>query len=588
MQRLTVKNKNFYKGGKQHYVYSGAIHYFRLLPSCWRDRMEKLKNCGFNTVETYTCWSLHERKENQFDFSGRLDLGKFIDMAGELGLDVIIRPGPYICAETDFGGMPSWLLNYPGIGLRSFDPIFLEKTERYFKELSKIIKPRLAANGGPVQMIQIENEYGSYGNDNKYKEALLKIWKKLGVESLFFTADGSDLDMQQNGGIDGVMHSMTFGSRPGACFEGLKRYGENQPLFCVEYWDGWFNTYGSDAALCEVEKIRAETAEFLSLGASFNYYMFCGGTNYGMINGANYYDDYAFQTTSYDYCAPINESGDLTEKYYAIKSEIEKHSGKRIEISVKNSEKKAYPSPEIRGFLPIEEVLKKIKKQVSPYPLSFEKLGVDFGYVYYKTKFDVWVDGKLTLFGLRDRATVILNGEIRGVIGQDSDCREICITVEKDGGRAELGLLVENRGRCNYGPHLKDGKGLIGALFRDKYLLNYENYPLTAGLPDDAEYRLTEEFGGAGFYKFGLKINEEPCDTFLYPSGFRNGCVYINGVNIGRFCNTQPPQRTLYVSADLLKKGENEIIVFDTDGTENPAAEFFDKPFYAGSGEKRR
>lgn len=587
MQRITVKNKNFYKDGKLHYVYSGAIHYFRVLPSCWRDRLEKIKNCGFNAIETYTCWSLHERKEGQFDFSGGLDLARFIDIAEETGLDVIIRPGPYICAETDFGGMPSWLLNYSGIGLRSYDRIFLEKTERYFKELAKIIVPRLAANGGPVQMIQIENEYGSYGNDEKYKRALLEIWKKLGADTLFFTADGSDFDMQQNGGMDGVMRSMTFGSRPTVCLEGLKRYGENQPLFCSEYWNGWFNTYGSDAALCEVERVKNETAEFLSLGSSFNYYMFCGGTNYGMINGANYNDDYMFQTTSYDYCAPISESGDLTEKYYAIKDEIEKYTGKKIDISVKNSEKKAYPAIKACGFLPLESVLGDVKSEKSPYPLSFEKLGVDFGYVYYTTEFDVWLDGKIKLFGLRDRATVIIDGNICGVIGQGTGCSEIELTVERYGGHRKLGVLVENRGRCNYGPRLKDGKGLSGVLFRDKYLLNYENYPLVAKVPENAEYKSVES-GGVGFYKFNLNISDFPCDTFLYPAGFKNGCVYINGVNIGRFCHTQPPQRTLYVSASLLKKGENEIIVFDTDGTADPTLEFFDKPFYAEIADKRR
>lgn len=587
-RQITINGRNFYKDGNIHYIHSGAVHYFRILPECWYDRLLKMKNCGLNAVETYVCWSLHERSEGVFDFKGRLDLGRFIDLAASLDLDVIIRPGPYICAETDFGGMPSWLLNYKDIGLRSNDSVFMEKVSNYFGVLAEIIVPRLVKNGGRVQMIQIENEYGSYGNDSEYKESLVKLWKTLGVDTLFFTADGAEYDMLQNGGTDGVLRALTFGSRPTKNFEELKRYPD-QPAFCAEYWSGWFNTYGNDPYICDPDKPCRETDEFIDLGASFNYYMFCGGTNYGMINGANFDNDYMFQTTSYDYNAPISEAGDMTDKYYSIKEELEKRTGKKISLDVKNTEKKAYPSLKASGFCELKEYLAGDTPVKSATPKSFESLGVDFGYVYYSLDFDVWQDSEMKLMGLFDRATITVDGKVRGVMGQGLDCNVVRFSAEKDYGRRKLGVLVENRGRCNYGPRLKDPKGLHGGvLLHDKFLMNYENYPLRAEINKKPIFgRLPEDSCRIGFYKFDLLIGEEPCDTFVYPSGFNNGCVYVNGTNIGRLCNCQPPQRTLYVAKELLKKGENEIIVFDTDGTDNPEIEFSDKPFYFEEGKKR-
>ena len=273
-------------------------------------------------------------------------------------------------------------------------------------------------------MIQIENEYGSYGNDEKYKLALKNIFEKYGIDGLFFTADGDDKDMIGNGKIDGAMQALTFGSRPDERFALLNEVcgGIPHPKFCAEFWIGWYNVYGGCRMERDDESVIADLKRFLQTGASFNVYMFCGGTNYGMINGANYYDDdFRFQTTSYDYLAPISEAGDMTEKYYKIKAAIEEFTGEKIDLPVKNSEKTAYPLLKPNGFCSLLNALDKIsgRKQVeSEYPLSFEKLGVDFGYVLYRTKMNVRESGELEVFGLKDRATVMLNGEIRGVLGQ--------------------------------------------------------------------------------------------------------------------------------------------------------------------------
>ena len=583
MEQITIKGDNFYKGGKKHLIMSGAMHYFRVLPCCWRDRLEKIKNCGLNAVETYVCWSLHEKTEGVFDFEGWLDLGRFIDEANDLGLDVIIRPGPYICAETDFGGLPSWLLKYK-IGLRCFDEVFLEKAEKYIKRLAEILVPRLAVNGGNVQMIQVENEYGSYGNDEKYKTALKNIYEKYGLNGLLFTADGDELDMLENGKIDGVFKALTFGSRPNERFSIFDKVCDKpQPKFCAEFWIGWYNFYGGRRMERDVESVVGDVEKFLQAGASFNIYMFCGGTNYGMINGANFADgDYRFQTTSYDYLAPVSESGDLTEKYYKIKALIEKYTGTKTDLPVKNSEKEAYPALKPNGFCSLDSAISESEVKESAYPLTFEEAGVDFGYMLYRTSRFVRQSGELEILGLKDRATVMIDGRIRGVIGQGTDQKTVFIDAEKDGGLKRIDVLVENRGRCNYGERLKDSKGILsGVVFRNKYLLGYANYPLRAVLPEKMVYENPEKGENkTGFYRFTLNA-ETPRDTFLYPRGFKNGCVYINGINAGRFCNVQPPQGTLYVSAGLLKSGENEIVVFETDGAENPYVEFFDKPVYA-------
>lgn len=582
MARITFDGKNFYKEGRVHQIISGAIHYFRVLPELWKDRLMKLKNCGFNSVETYICWSLHEKQEGKFNFSGQLDFGRFIDEAREVGLDVIIRPGPYICAETDFGGLPSWLLTYPDIELRCNNSIFMEKVYRYFHAIAPIISERLASNGGNIQMMQIENEYGSFGNDDRYKENLLRLFRECGFDCLLFTADGTAPDMLNNGGIEGALHALTFGSNPAENLAAIGKY-IGQPAFCAEYWNGWFNCYGENHHVRSADNVCEEAKKFLELGASFNFYMFCGGTNFGMINGANYADGkYSFQTTSYDYGAPLTEAGDMTEKYYKLKKIIEGYTEEHNDYPVKNSRKKAYPKLRSQGFASLLDNLASKRCIKSSFPLTFEKLGVDFGYVLYITQADIMEEGILCLRGLRDRAVISINGKIRGVYGQDTENTEIRLS--KADGKVRIEILVENRGRCNYGCQLKDPKGILcGVLYNEKFLMNFENYPLEAeGLIENISYGVADASSccTSGFYRFVLSV-DTPADTFLYPEGFINGCVYVNGKNIGRYCNYLPPQRTLYLPGELLKKGENEIVVFETDGTADPVISFFELPFYA-------
>ncbi len=316
---LTIQNEKFMLNGKPFQIYSGAIHYFRVLPEYWRDRLEKLKAAGFNTVETYVCWNLHEPKKGEFDFTGRLDIERYIKTAQELGLYVIIRPGPYICAEWDFGGLPAWLLKDKNMRLRCNDPVFLQHVSDFYAELFRRLAPLQITQGGNIIAMQVENEYGSYGNDKKYLNRIREIMLENGAEVLLFTADGTQKSMIAGGGIDGVYKTLNFGSRAATAFNALKGVQEHMPRVCMEFWCGWFDHWGGKHHTRGYKAVLKEMNDFFAQHAGFNFYMFHGGTNFGFTAGANHYLRYSPTITSYDYCALLNEYGDYTPAYHAVR-----------------------------------------------------------------------------------------------------------------------------------------------------------------------------------------------------------------------------------------------------------------------------
>jgi len=335
---LTIENGQFHMDGKPYRILSGAMHYFRICPEYWEDRMEKLRQCGFNTLETYCCWNLHERKEGIFDFSGRLDLVKYIRTAQKLGLNVILRPGPYICAEWDLGGLPSRLLR-DSIPLRCNDARFLNQLRPYLLKVFELVKPLLATRGGPIIAMQVENEYGSYGNDHDYMAAVNAIYDEGGIDCLRFTADGS-CDWTLSGGtLPGLPAAVNFGSGAVENFKSLRDFRRDDPLFCGEFWCGWFDHWYGPHHTRTVEDITAATKELVDTGASLNFYMFHGGTNFGFLNGANHTQgQYQPTITSYDYCALLTESGDLTPAYHAVRVLL----GATGELTVSDAPKAAY------------------------------------------------------------------------------------------------------------------------------------------------------------------------------------------------------------------------------------------------------
>ena len=578
MSRLSYDSNGFYLDGQPFQIISGTIHYFRVVPEYWEDRLRKLKECGMNAVETYTCWNLHERKEGVFDFSGGLNLAQYLETAKRLGLFVILRPGPYICAEWDMGGLPSWLMAVPGMKLRCYHEGFLSKVRNYLKELFNQIRPYLSENGGPIIAVQVENEYGSYGNDHRYMEAVRDIILENDVKSLLFTSDGPGYFMLNGGELKDTLATVNFGSNPKANFELLKRFRPEQPMMCMEYWNGWFDHWYEEHHTRASGDTADVMEEMLRMSASVNMYMFHGGTNFGLLNGANYDNGLQPTVTSYDYNCPLSECGDLTEKYHAIREMIQKYTGKVTELTVKNSVKQAYGKVKLTKSACLWDNLKEVSEEVvsTSYPQSFEEIGLDFGFILYVTKLKGPFETlDLSIDGLCDRALIFWRkaGEepkllgIKENTGKRDDTVHIGLKFEET---AELMILVENMGRVNYGGHILDGKGILrGVRIANQYLFGWDMYPISCEKIDTIAFKeaVEEHQQCPAFFKGTFEV-EEANDTFVRLDGFVKGIVYINGFCLGRYWNTVGPQKTLYLPAPLLKKGTNEIVVFELEATD--------------------
>lgn len=585
---LTYKDEKFYMDGKPFVIVSGTIHYFRVHQDYWYDRLLKLKECGFNCVETYTCWNLHEPEEGKFDFTGMLDIERYIDIANELGLYVILRPGPYICAEWEFGGLPAWLLKYNDMELRCYDELYLSKVKRYFTELLGRLRSKLATNGGNIIMLQIENEYGSYGNDKKYLKAIHNMYQELGMETLFFTSDGAEYSMLTGGALDGILSTANFGSRPLINKKMMDEYFPNQPFMCAEYWNGWFDHWGEEHHVRPYKEIVEDFKTFMDNDWSINVYMFHGGTNFNFWNGANHPGTYQPTVTSYDYGALLTEAGDRTEAYYKFREIlIEKFGDLVPNLTAKETDKYAYGKVKLKEQAMLFENLDNIANKIHvTAPKYMEDIGQNFGYVLYRTTingpFDNW---SLNIEHVHDRAQVFVDGVYKTTYTrwekiENEDKVKIPLGYNQ---YANLDILVENMGRVNYGPKLRDKKGATGIKFCSQYSNQYhfgwDMYSLPMNNLSKLIFKENVDINKIEpmFLKGYLEIEDEPKDTFLLLDGFEKGFVVINGFNIGRYYK-EGPQRTLYVPAPILKKGKNEIIVFESDKTSSLTVEFLDKP----------
>ncbi len=582
---LTYKNDKFYLDGEPYVVLSGAMHYFRIPKEYWYDRLLKLKECGFNTVETYTCWNLHEPVEGEFDFSGILDIERYVSIAEELGLNVILRPGPYICAEFEFGGLPAWLLTYENITLRCNDEVYLSKVKRYYNELLTRLKGHFSCDGGSIFMLQIENEYGSFGNDKEYLKSILNIYKENGIDCLFFTSDGACFSMLGGGALDDYLCVANFGSNPKDNLGFLKQFRPGQPLMCGEFWCGWFDHWFEQHHVRPVQEIIDCIRDFNELGASFNMYMFHGGTNFGFTNGANYDDFYAPTVTSYDYNAPLTEAGDRTEAYYKIRDLLNDTYHNVPELTAKETPKAAYGKLNFTEAAFLFDNLDNLSFPIATRaPMFMETFGQNFGYILYRTTVNgPCNDWRLEADAVHDRAQVFINGEQKAVFERWVKDSQIKADIKIPLGQGEsykLDILVENMGRVNYGHKLWDRKGLKGLRFNRQYHFGWETYPLEMKDLSKLQYKPIGEGKVIGpvFLKGFLEIEDTPCDTFLRLDGFTKGFVTVNGFNLGRYFNEAGPQKTLYVPAPCLKSGCNEIVVFESDFAETKIAEFLEKP----------
>lgn len=576
-RKLEISGDNFYLDGKPFRILSGAIHYFRVIPELWEDRLIKLKAMGLNTVETYIAWNFHETKRNTYDFDGPRDVFAFIKKAGELGLNVIVRPGPYICAEWDFGGLPAWLLADENMRVRCLHVPFLDAVEHWFDVLVPKLAELQTTRGGPVIAMQVENEYGSFGTDKKYMQYVEMGLKQRGIDVLLFTSDGWTDANLQGGTLPGVHKTVNFGTKAHDAFIKLRQVQPRGPLMCSEFWNGWYDHWGKPHHTKPAAEAAKVLDEILRCGASVNFYMFHGGTNFGFMNGANDDGNYWPTITSYDYDAPLNECGDPTDKFFAFREVISRHVSIADVPLPRQSKKKAFTGIRMLEQAPLFENLDKLAVPARrTTPEAMEKIGLSHGFALYRTEIIGPRSGEeLIVQEVRDRAQVFLGGEFLGTLerGKMPDA----LPVNFDQPKARLDILVENMGRVNFGPHLLDRKGITqGVRLGNQFLFHWHIYPLALNDLSKLTWKPLKTGTGPAFFRALFPVRE-PADTFLALPGWTKGVAWINGFNIGRYWE-RGPQRTLYVPAPLLQPGDNELIIFELHNTDTMAADFRAKP----------
>lgn len=573
--KFEICGDQFCKDGKPIKLISGAVHYFRNLPETWPDIFEKLRTMGCNCVETYCAWNMHEPKPGTFDFTGRLDIVRFIKEAEKAGLMVIVRPGPYICAEWEFGGLPWWIQREEGLEIRCRNEVYIRYFDRYLDELLGRVRPLLCTNGGPVILLQCENEYGYYGDDREYLSYLRDGYRRRGIDVPLFTSDGGSEDSLLDGTVEGCLPTLNFGSRVEENFKVHDQLFPNCPKVCMEMWDGWFDAWGDEKHHTTDPQVYAGVVRDMLKKGSLNIYMFIGGTNFGFTSGANHGEKFTPDVTSYDYDALLTECGDVTEKYKAVREVIREATGKELPPIPKDREKKAYGKVALTRSAGLLSNLDALSSPIhSDVPRAMEEYGIGYGYIAYRTVLNRdYRDAKLSFESLGDRAQVLVNGKLQG-IAYLNDSLEVTVNAKKGD---VLTILVENMGRANFGPKMMRKKGLPGrVLLGGKIHFSWDVYPLPmtdlSGLSfggDEAE--------APAFYE-GTFTVEEPADTFLRTDSFKKGFVVLNGFNLGRYWEVGP-QKTLYVPGPLLKKGENTLLLFESDGRKGKAeVEFVDRP----------
>ncbi|KAL0985676.1 hypothetical protein UPYG_G00160350 [Umbra pygmaea] len=568
---IDYKNNCFQKDGKPFQYVSGSIHYSRVPHYYWKDRLLKMYMTGLNAVQTYVPWNFHEEKQGVYNFSGDRDLEHFLDLANQTGLLVILRPGPYICAEWEMGGLPAWLLQKPNIVLRSADTDYLEAVNTWMAVLLPKIKRWLYTNGGNIISVQVENEYGSYYKcDFNYMRHLRTLFQFfLGENTVLFTTDGNTDKEMRCGTLEGMYATIDFGTDTNVsqAFSRQRRFEPRGPLVNSEFYTGWLDHWGDQHAQVDTQKVSSMLGEMLSLGASVNMYMFEGGTNYGYWNGADHDNSFRSVVTSYDYNAPLSEAGDPTEKLLAIQDTIRKYRDIPVGPMPPASPKMAYGFVTLTKVGKLSDLLDTVSPQgplVSHYPLSFEDMKQYYGFMLYRTKLPSDLPEETPLIsplnGVHDRAYVSVNGVFQGLLARDTT-----LVMNVTGKQGDLmDILVENMGRVNFGSKINDYKGLLSSLILGKDVLtDWQIFPLdideviTSGWPQAGQrpsptVPITGPSDGPAFYHGILAPNGLAWDTFLKLSDWTKGQVWINGVNLGRYWPKMGPQQTLYVPGPLL------------------------------------
>jgi beta-galactosidase len=573
--QFSFNANDFLLDGKPFEIWAGEMHFQRIPRMYWRDRLAKARAMGLNTVATYVFWNQLEPQPGKWNFSDNNDLGAFIREAQQQGLYVIVRPGPYACAEWDFGGLPAWLLAKPDVKVRCMDPFYWKAAQQFVRKMAAIVRPLQIQNGGPVIMLQVENEYGSYGNDRTYMEELKKAWEKAGIRVPLSTGDGPTHYMLEAGSLPGCV----IGLDPGANatdFALARQYSPDRPVYCSEYYPGWLTHWQEDWQRLDTVELIKDLDWLITNKKSWNLYVIHGGTNFGWMAGANYGgtknfgDAYQPDVTSYDYDAPISEDGTLKPKFFAIRRLLMKHGAKPGPLPPPTpmldlGKISLRPSGHLFQYLPAPVY--------KPQPVPMEALGQHYGFILYRTQLVGHHSGKLTITDLHDYANVYLNGKFVGSLDRSQNRTSLDLPKPTDARPPQLDILVEAMGRINFGKYLLDRKGITERVtLNGMTLMDWRIYSLpmtsewileapTTGITTGAYTAQPGQFFSGTFQVYSMG------DAYLDMSGWPKGCVWVNGHHLGRYWEVGP-QKRLFLPANFLKKGKNDIVIFDLTRTE--------------------
>jgi beta-galactosidase len=561
---FTFSGPEFLLDEKPFQIISGEMHPARIPAEYWKHRIQMAKAMGCNTISAYIFWNYHESEEGVFDFStGNHNIASFIKMVQDEDMWLILRPGPYVCAEWELGGIPPYLLRIPDIRLRCIDPRYMAAAERYITRLAEEVRPFQITRGGPLLMIQIENEYGSFANDRNYLARLKEVWTANGIEVPTFTGDGPTTYMLEAGTLPGSAVGLDSGSKP-EHFELAAKMNPGVPVFSSETYPGWLTHWGESWAKPDSASLIKEVKFLMDNKKSFNLYVIHGGTNFGFTAGANSGGKgYEPDVTSYDYDAPINERGVATSKYMALRELIGSYLPKGKKLPDIPDPLPAIDIPIIfpTRFTSLWDNLPQPVNSVTPKP--FEAYNQDYGLILYRTELIGHKQGKLTVTDVHDYATVFLNGEYIGRLDRREGINTIDIPESKVTNPV-LEILVEGMGRINFAQYLIDRKGITERVtLNGMTLMNWKvfNLPMNEKFIYDLRSSGKMVNKPGIFYKgnFSLAIVG---DTYFDVSGYKKGIVWVNGHNLGRYWEIGP-QKRLFCPGTYLKPGLNEIIIFD-------------------------
>lgn len=560
---FALSDSTFLLDNKPFQIISGEIHYPRVPRAAWRQRMKMAKAMGLNTIGTYVFWNLHEPEKNKFDFSGNNDIAAFVRIAKEEGLWVILRPSPYVCAEWEFGGYPYWLQNEKGLEVRSKEKQYLKEYETYIKAVGKQLAPLQINHGGNILMVQVENEYGSYSNDKEYLSINRELFKEAGFDGLLYTCD-PEADLS-NGHLPGLLPAINGQDNPAIVKSKIKALNEGKgPFFIAEWYPAWFDWWGTPHHTVPAEKYTGKLDAVLKAGISINMYMFHGGSTRGFMNGANYKETtpYEPQISSYDYDAPLDEAGNATDKFMKFRAVIQSNlpAGQTLPEVPAAKRSMAIPAIQFQSAIKVADLLTNPVRNLKP--MTFEDLNQAYGFVWYRSTLNGGKTGTLKIKELRDYAVIMVNGKRVGILDRRNAQDSLSISLPK--GKVTLDILVENQGRINFGPNLlKNKKGITASVsFAGTEVKNWTMYKLPFNTVNQLKFKKVYNADNTPVVRKGTFTLNTIADTYLDMQKWGKGMVWVNGHNLGKYWEVGP-QQTLYLPAEWLKKGKNEIVVLE-------------------------